>query len=224
MTSTAELTVVRRRQGSLLELSVVFGLTVALPIVLNLLHGHFFSLDFGEARLKTLVVDELVVVLLLWPWLARRGWNFVSIAGAPEPRDVWRGVVLLAVANLAFYFSWYTYILVVPGSYESLQSARVTGAAAGWVVVLMGIVNPIFEEMLWLGYGFNAMKRYGVRFAAVASVALRVIVHTYQGQWAIIWALPFAVFTMYYVRTRRLWPIVVAHMLWDVLASLTLVR
>ena len=113
-----------RRQGSPLELSVVFGLTVALPLLLNALHGHFFSLDFGEARLKTLVVDELVVVLLLWPWLARRGWNFVSIAGAPEPRDIWKGVVLLAVAYLAFYFDWYTYVLIVPGSYESLQAVR----------------------------------------------------------------------------------------------------
>lgn len=224
MTSSAELTVVRRRQGSPLELSVVFGLTVALPIVLNVLHGHFFSLDFGEARLKALVVDELVVVLLLWPWLARRGWNFVSIAGAPEPKDVWKGLLLAALVYVAFYFSWYMYVLLVPGSYASLQAARVTGTAAAWVVVLTAIVNPIFEEMLWLGYGFNAMKWYGVQVATVASVGLRILEHTYQGSWAIIYALPFTVFTLYYVRTRRLWPIVVAHMLWDVLASLTLVR
>jgi membrane protease YdiL (CAAX protease family) len=224
MTSTAELTVVRRRQGSVLELSIVFGVTVALPIALNLLRGRFFNLDFGETQLKALVVEELIVVLLMWPWLARRGWNFVSIAGSPEPADVWKGVLLFAAAWVAFYFSWYTYILFIPSSYERLQMTHVTGAAAGWVVALTCIVNPIFEELLWLGYGFNAMRRYGVQLAAVASVALRVIDHTYQGQMACLYALPFGVFTLYYVRTRRLWPIVVAHMLWDVLASLTLVR
>jgi membrane protease YdiL (CAAX protease family) len=224
MASSAELNVVRRTQGSPLELAVVFGLTVALPVLLNALHGHFFSLEFGETRLKTLIAEELLVVLVLWPWLARRGWNFVAIAGAPEPRDIWKGLLLAVAAYLAFYFSWYTYILLVPGSFESLQAAHVTGTAAGWVVVLVGIINPIFEEMLWLGYGFNALRRHGVAVAVVASVALRLIDHAYQGPFAIIYALPFTVFTLYYARTRRLWPIVVAHMLWDVVASLTLVR
>ena len=224
MTGTAELTVVRRRQGSPWELSIVFGLTVALPIVASLLRGRFFNPDFGDAQLKALVAEELVIVLLFWPWLTRRGWNFVSIVGAPEPSDVWKGFVLLAAAWVAYYFSYYTYVLFVPSSYESLQMTHMTGSAAGWVVVLMCIVNPIFEEILWLGYGYNAMRRYGVQFAALASVALRVIDHTYQGQMAFLYALPFGVFTLYYVWTRRLWPIVVAHMLWDVIASLALVR
>jgi membrane protease YdiL (CAAX protease family) len=50
-------------------------------------------------------------------------------------------------------------------------------------------------------------------------VALRVLVHLYQGRLALIAILPLGVvFTWYYVRTKRLWPVVVAHVVVDALA------
>jgi uncharacterized protein len=53
------------------------------------------------------------------------------------------------------------------------------------------------------------------------STALRVAVHTYQGVLSLLVILPWGiVFTVYYLRTRRLWPLILAHALQDAIALL----
>jgi membrane protease YdiL (CAAX protease family) len=214
-----------RRHGTPLELGVVFGLTVVFGLVLSVLKGHFFSFDFGQVRLLRTLTAEAIFIVVLWPWLAWRGWSFHAIAGAPQPVDVWHGVLLYGVAYLTWYFSAYTWAVFVPGSYEAMQAAIPVGTAAAWVVVLGSIVNPVFEEFLWLAYGLTALRRYGTRVAIVASILLRMSMHLYQGQVAFISILPLAVvFTIFYVRTNRLWPVIVAHMLVDTIGLMAVVR
>lgn len=86
-------------------------------------------------------------------------------------------------------------------------------------IVVTSVVNPVFEEFLWLGYGVARLAdRIGLRAAAVLSILLRLGVHTYQGPWAVLGVLPLALaFTWYYGRIRRLWPVNVAHVLLDAL-------
>ncbi|HEY2856313.1 MAG TPA: CPBP family intramembrane glutamic endopeptidase [Gemmatimonadaceae bacterium] len=106
-----------------------------------------------------------------------------------------------------------------------LLHAKPVGTAAAWVVIVGVIINPVVEEFLWLAYGITALQRYGTRTAVIASIALRLTVHLYQGRFAFISVLPLAmVFTIYFVRTKRLWPVIVAHMLFDTLALLSIVR
>ena len=60
---------------------------------------------------------------------------------------------------------------------------------------------------------------------SVTSLVLRLAVHLYQGRLAFISILPLAVvFTVYYSRTNRLWPVIVAHMLFDIIALASVVR
>ena len=97
---------------------------------------------------------------------------------------------------------------------------RFTGVPAGALaIVLVSVVNPVFEEFLWLGYGVARLAdRIGLRTAALLSLGLRLAVHVYQGPWAVLGVLPLGLaFTWYYGRTRRLWPVVVAHVLFDAL-------
>ena len=62
-------------------------------------------------------------------------------------------------------------------------------------------------------------RRYGDLVAGSISAALRVLAHVYQGPLALVTVLPVAVlFTLYYARTRRLWPVIVAHAFQDTLA------
>jgi len=69
------------------------------------------------------------------------------------------------------------------------------------------------------------VSRYGARTAVVASVTLRVAVHSYQGVLALTGIPPMAVvFTLYDVRTKRLWPVIVAHMLFDTLALMPVLQ
>jgi len=213
------------RRGSIREIAVVFGLTVGGWLFLWSLKGTVISFDFGQARLIRTLASELIYVLVLWPWLVSRGWSFAEIAGAPQPIDILRGVGLAIVAYFVFYFSAYTWIVFDAATYDVLLHANPVGTAAAWVVVVGVIINPVVEEFLWLGYGITALRRYGTRTAVMTSIALRLTVHLYQGRMAFISVLPLAVvFTLYFVRTRRLWPVIVAHMLFDTIGLLSVVR
>jgi len=215
----------KTRRGSVAELGVVFGITVALPVALGLASGRLQSFEFGQSRLLGTVAAEAVVVAILWPWLASRGWDFRSIAGAPVPMDAARGVGVAVLAYAAYYISAVTWAVFVPLSYDAMKAAIPTGAAAPWVVVLVSVFNPTVEEFLWLGYGVTAMRRYGSRSAVSASILLRVTVHAYQGILALTSILPLAiVFTIYFARTKRLWPVIVAHMLFDAVGLLAVLK
>lgn len=213
------------QKGSAFELAIVFGLTVALPVIYTIAARRFYDFDFGQRRLVTTVFIELVVVTLLWPWLSARGWSFRAILEAPEPKDVLRGVGLAMLAYIASYISTVTWWVFVPEADHVLRTALPSGSATPWAVLLIVVINPLVEECLWLAYGVTALERYGTRFAVVASVALRTSVHLYQGLLAFISVLPLGVvFTVYFARTRRIWPVVVAHMLFDTLALLSVLQ
>jgi uncharacterized protein len=212
------------RQGSTIELVAVFGFTVGIPLAMTLGTAGAPALDYGQGRLVSTVVIEVLVVALFWPWLASRGWSFRRIAGAPVPFDVLRGVGLVAVVYAAYYVSAITWAIVVPGIFEQ-ESALPTGAASAWAVLLVALVNPVVEEFLWLAYGFTALRRFGRWAAIIASVALRTAIHAGLGVFALISIVPLGlVFTIYYSRTKRLWPIVAAHALFDVIGLLQVIQ
>lgn len=207
------------RMGSIPELAIVFGLTVAVPVSLSIAPEQPENFDFSQERLLSTIAVEALAVAVLWPWLARRGWALRTIAGAPAPMDVVRGIGVFVLACLAFYVSAITWMVVVPRTQAAMMAATATGTAAPWAIVLVSIVNPVVEEFLWLTYGVTAMSRYGLRLAVFASIVLRVAVHSYQGILALTSILPLAiVFTVYYARTRRVWPVVVAHMFLDTIS------
>jgi uncharacterized protein len=214
-----------QRRGNSVELVAVFGLTVGLPLTLTILTGRVGSYDFGQRRILNTLAAETFIVVLLWPWLASRGWSFRQIAGAPEPFDVLRGLGLTAMAYAAYYFSALTWAAFGPRSYDALSSVVPSGTASLAIVAALCVVNPLVEEFLWLAYGVNAFERFGMSYAVIASVALRTTVHAYQGVVALIAIVPLGiVFTVYYARSRRLWPVIVAHVLFDAIALASVTR
>jgi uncharacterized protein len=87
------------------------------------------------------------------------------------------------------------------------------------MVVPIVLFNAVFEELLWLSLGMFAFRRLGRGAAAVLSIALRVVIHVYQGPLALLSIVPMgAAFTIYYLRTHRLWPIIIAHAFQDLIA------
>jgi membrane protease YdiL (CAAX protease family) len=100
-----------------------------------------------------------------------------------------------------------------PGAAAAVHSHRITGTVSAFTVITTAIINPVFEEFLWIGYAIPAVgARYGLHIAIAVSIALRVAVHAYQGSLAFVTILPISlVFTWYSIRTSRLWPLIVAH-------------
>jgi membrane protease YdiL (CAAX protease family) len=97
------------------------------------------------------------------------------------------------------------------------------------VLVLAAAQNAVLEEVVVVGYLLNRLRDLGWRIGmtVAASALLRGAYHLYQGFGAFVGnAIMGAVFALFYLRTRRVLPLVVAHTLLDVVAFVgyTLIR
>ena len=165
--------------------------------------------------LSTLGV-EAGLALLFVPWLWWRGWRAAALSEPSGPLDIPRGIVLWFVASLALGAVFGLITLTQHKVTEPPIKVDLSDA----VIVGVSILNAVFEELLWLAYGVTALgRRIGLRRACIVSVLLRTGVHVYEGPMAIAGVLPIGiVFTAYYARTRRVWPVIVAHALQDAFA------
>ncbi|MFZ2990482.1 CPBP family intramembrane glutamic endopeptidase, partial [Ideonella sp.] len=83
--------------------------------------------------------------------------------------------------------------------------------------VLFAMVNGAFEEIFLLGVLVRGLRAYGLSVAIGVPLLVRVLYHLYQGPLGAVWILAFGLtFTLVYLRTQQLWPLVLAHILWDI--------
>jgi membrane protease YdiL (CAAX protease family) len=89
------------------------------------------------------------------------------------------------------------------------------------ILLLSAAENALVEEIIAVGYLLSRLRdlRWGPWAAIAASAALRGTYHLYQGfGQALGNAVMGAVFAWWFQRTGRLWPLLVAHVLLDVVA------
>lgn len=89
------------------------------------------------------------------------------------------------------------------------------------VLLLAAAQNAILEEVVVVGYLVTRLRELGWRVVAViaASAVLRGSYHLYQGFGAFLGnAIMGIVFALFFLRTRRVLPLVIAHTLLDVVA------
>jgi membrane protease YdiL (CAAX protease family) len=175
---------------------------------------------FTNLNVMVSLAVQLVFAACMLALLSRRHWKPVAIAGTPEPRDLLRGLGLWFGLLVGFYLTLLAINIAAPGFVAGGVPRPFTGALSPPVIAAAAIIDPIFEEFFFLGYAIPALgNRFGLRTAFVASVLLRVAAHAYQGRLAIIAILPVAlVLTGYFVRTGRIWPVIVAHVIQDAIA------
>jgi membrane protease YdiL (CAAX protease family) len=211
------------RPAGNLEIGIVIGLPIALSIASTIL-WHLQSpraVVFSNRNVLVSLGTQVVIAACLLPYLYRRQWRPLAIAGPPDVGDIVRGLGLWLGLIGFLYLTTIAIYIVAPGVVASLRThPPFRGTLSPPVIVAAAILDPIFEEFLLLGYVVPALgNRFGIKVAGVASIAVRVIAHTYQGRLAFIAILPVAmILTLYFVRTGRLWPVIVAHIVQDALA------
>ncbi len=204
----------------------IYGLL--LPVVGSLAAMAFLPERYGRpgvvvmsgARLAGTLGWEILIAGVVGGWLVHKGWRPQRTATEPfVPRDVLRAVGLWVVAILVLWASTLIWWKVGPDVYSDAMQTQVVGRPSPGIVILLSVINAAFEEFLWLGLGIAVLRRYGLGFAFVASVTLRTAMHIYQGPLALVAILPLGlVFTAYYIRTNRIWPVVLAHCFQDLFA------
>lgn len=89
------------------------------------------------------------------------------------------------------------------------------------VLILSAAQNAILEEIIVVGYLLTRLRQLGWRIGSViaASALLRGSYHLYQGFGAFVGnAIMGVIFALFFLRVRRVLPLVVAHTLLDVVA------
>jgi membrane protease YdiL (CAAX protease family) len=202
-----------------------FGLPIFASIMsLDVAEGSAVP-EFNNAALFATVILEVVQLGLLSWFLRIRGWTLEKFGLSFSWRATAAGLGLLA----------FTYVVTLGAQYAAqiifdydLAAAiaripKVDPDLSMQLVFIVSVVNGIFEELFVAGYIITSLtERRGMWVAINASVVVRLLYHLYQGPIGVMTVVPMGLLYGYvYSRTRRLWPLVVAHVLVDII-SLTL--
>jgi membrane protease YdiL (CAAX protease family) len=158
-------------------------------------------------------------------YLVRRSGEGIRALGLRADRvrdDVLHGIALFAVVGLAGIG---VYLAAVELGVNRFV-VPVPPLGHWWtvpVLVLNAIEAALLEEIVVVAYLVTRLRQLGLTESASvgASALLRGTYHLYQGWGGFLGNLAMgALFGTVFSRTRRVWPIVVAHLLLDVAAGL----
>jgi membrane protease YdiL (CAAX protease family) len=200
-----------------MELWIVLLVAFALPIA----RSQMYLLDptgFEPSNLRGLVIEESAVLLALGYFLSIRGWDFAGLTAHPSWLDGLMGVVFSLMFMQAWSVAWRGLQFFVPQFLLASNTEFTLGLDFPTLLAIC-VINPIFEELLVCGYVISAVSaRYGLNFAIGTSVFIRCAYHTYQGLEGVGCMMLLGIFfAIWFVRTGRLWPLIIAHAVGDFL-------
>jgi len=210
-----------------------FELSLVLVIAFG---GSFLSslylMKAGKAGLPTVsefrwargFVQEIPCLILLWYVLSRRRKSFRDIGLRWSVRDVVVGLGLVLVSYVAYTIGGFI-VYSIHRAFFPTGTSGVTAADLSSHSLLLAIpfalINPFFEELIVRAYLMTEVKALtGSWFlASLSSVAIQWSYHLYYG-WdaSLSIAFTFLTFSIYFARTQKATPVVVAHGVLDLWA------
>jgi membrane protease YdiL (CAAX protease family) len=200
------------------------------------LFNGIYLLKFGpramphitNARWSFDIVHELSALLLLGYVLSRRNRTFKDLGLRWSLRDVGVGILLTGAA----YASYEIGSVIVQVFHHVMFGTPMGGPTASdffahpsFVAIPFSVLNPFFEELIVRAYLMTeVMDLTGSEALAVfLSVVVQSSYHLYYG-WggAVAISFQFLAFAIYYARSRRAFPMIVAHGFFDIYSLIRL--
>jgi len=172
------------------------------------------------------LVHEFSALVLFYCFLKRQGRSLRDIGLSFHWTDVPKGVGLTVLAFIATYLCgfiiwiWSSYFNGHPPQVRDPQVVVGGASAVLWFFYLLAA--PVFEETLVRGYLMTELIQlsWPPWLAVMASFLLQGSYHLYYGfSGAMLVAAGFAVYSIYFAKSRRLMPVLLSHLLWDLYAS-----
>lgn len=192
-----------------------FGLFLLSNVIL-LFDPSAMPQDAGitNESLRSLAVYELLVMAMLGAFLNARGWTFERMGMQVSLRDTVIGAGLTALIYVISMLIESLATSFAPATVEMARRMQLVAEPLGvGNVAFVSLINGVFEEVFVCAYVISALKdRRGVAFAINVSIGLRVGYHLYQGPLGAITIAPLGLlFAFWYVKSGRVWPLIVAH-------------
>jgi len=202
-----------------LLICICFGLTItanSLWIIRHISVSHLPSaLTNSVVHLKNDGIVVSVILELLTLGIALligrvRGWSLRTFGLRPSWKWMGAGCLLFAAFLV---IQRVIGLLTRTVLHSPVDFHRVSNLTIPFII-LISIVNPVFEEALESGYFFHALQRHGMWLTVFAAALFRGFLHATMGLSGFITM--FAMGLLYgfvYWRWRQLWPLIVAHSL-----------
>lgn len=200
------------------EALVVVALCFGLAIWSSLasMSSGFRGGSFNNGSLVWTCIVELATGGLALLYLHRRGYAVGALYPSPTGRGTLAGIGLY-LAILAIDLVLANVLQVGHGPEQPIERMVHEARVSLEVVVPMAMINGTFEEVFLLGFLMRGLRQHGTAVALGTMLLVRVLYHLYQGPWGAVAVLAFGeVLGMFYLRTQRLWPVVFAHVLCDI--------
>ena len=211
-----ETTTVPRTTTTPLEALVVVVLCFgwALWSAITLAGGRTAPGGFTDGTLLAMACFELVVAAVAIAFLRWRGYAVRSLVPVPTWRD--------SALGLGVYVAcWMASVLVLAPFAADFRAQPISHMMADSrvtlpAIVVFSLVNGAYEEIFLLGVLMRGARGLGASTALGLVLLLRILYHVYQGPLGVSSVLVFGLgFGLVWLRFERLWVLVFAHLLWD---------
>lgn len=213
----------RKSTLSIPEALIVGGICFGLFILLSFqaMLAGFPDAPFSDAGMVWGLGCELVLAAAALTFLRARGFDIASLAPQPTLKG--------SVSGLGLFFGAWLLGALVTSMFQDVQGSQpiermVTESRLSMpVIIAFALVNATFEEVFFMGVLVRGLRSHGLSIAIGLPLLMRVLGHLYQGPMGVLWILAFGLlFSICYVRRPVLWPLVLAHILWDIYPFTTL--
>ena len=171
-------------------------------------NGHGISPNAQDSRWAIAFVHDLACLFLLSYILSRRRLRFKDLGLRWSFRDLLTGLLITVAAYLTYSAGY----LLVHSVHKALFSAPL-------LAIPLFLLNPFFEEMIVRAYLMTEVRDLtgSWTLAIAVSVAIQFSYHLYYGwESAIALSFQFLVFSVYYAKTRKATPLILAHGIFDI--------
>ncbi len=170
---------------------------------------------------------HVLTLLILGAFLRMRGWTFARLGTQSHWMDGLYGAALAAGSYLLFLLTVMALNSVLPQQVNAaLKLELLPKVLSPWIVAALVLVSTFYEEVFVTGYVITALKdKVGETVAINASVVIRLSYNVVYGVVGIVGTIPIGLlFGYWYARTGRLWPVLVAQGVLNLLALLPHLR
>ncbi len=205
----------------------VLAIGFLLPVVtsVGVVLGWFHLHPATQGRLFFKVAYQAIGLLSVYFALRYQGRRLKDIGLFLEPSllEIGRAFALFFGAIFLSVVFFFALSLCAPllQYHKTYDSAVLFGTSVGFLSILFTILNPFHEELLVRAFLITEVEGLyrSTTLAVILSITLQTSYHLYQGLPGALSHVPtFLVFSLYYVRTRRILPVILAHMFLDVTA------
>ncbi len=225
------------RQLRVIEVTMVCGIALGGSLLISILSLFQTAIPSsrGSSQWGYGLLGEGMSLLLLWYVLLRRSKSFLDLGFIWKWTDIGWSILLCIGGYVAYCLAYYaTYAVVYSAGLNPIGSRATSGSVAdyffgggvGVITIIFLCVNPFFEELIARAYLMTEVKYLAnsASAAVILSTLFQMTYHLYQGvPLAIAAGANFFLWSLYYAKTNRITPIILAHLYFDVGSTLVYV-